>query len=111
MVPPTTHSNLINYTGTSSTDSRATSNEMINILANGAIPDPTQVFQNESNSGFYAKGGGRRIPDNNPVASVAAGFLNKLNKQELGPKSQYVGNTATGTGGGRRGSGNKVSEG
>jgi hypothetical protein len=108
MVPPTTHRNpsLINYTGTSSTDSRATSNEMINILANGAIPDPAQVFQNEGNSGFYAKGGGR-IPQNNPVASVAAGFLNKLKKQELGPKSQYVGNTATGGGGGRRGSGNK----
>ena len=79
--PPLTSQNsggpFVNYTGTSSTDSRAESNEMINILANGAIADPNQM---------------QNIPSVNPMASASASFLAKLQQQGGGgPQSQWHG--------------------
>ena len=84
-VPPVTRDNFkdapnyTNYTGTSSTDSRAVSNEMINMLANGVIEDPLSAFPADSGKPYVALSmSARNQRHNNPVAPVAAQFLNKV---------------------------------
>ncbi|GMH86478.1 hypothetical protein TrVE_jg3953 [Triparma verrucosa] len=95
--PPVTRDNFkenpnyINYTGTSSTDSRAVSNEMINMLANGVVEDPSKAFPADSGNPFSHS---VQSHHNNPVAPVAAQFLNKLNQQGVGaagPSSNWRG--------------------
>ncbi|GMH91451.1 hypothetical protein TL16_g12064 [Triparma laevis f. inornata] len=95
--PPVTRDNFkenpnyINYTGTSSTDSRAVSNEMINMLANGVVEDPSKAFPADSGNPYSHS---VQSHQNNPVAPVAAQFLNKLNQQGVGaagPSSNWRG--------------------
>ena len=98
-IPPVTRDNFkdapnyTNYTGTSSTDSRAVSNEMINMLANGVIEDPLSAFPADSGNP-YSTAPSRSQRHNNPVAPVAAQFLNKLQSNGVGasgPQSHWKG--------------------
>ena len=54
---------------------------MINMLANGVVEDPSKAFPADSGNPYSHS---VQSHHNNPVAPVAAQFLNKLNQQGVG---------------------------